>query len=170
MKQNIQEKIGGKGMKKNFFIQVMGLIIILPLICCGKCAMDYKYPIILKNNSDYSIDCYFALGGKYGIYYPNNLPDTNIYLIRGIKQKKDYYYDSSSKWDEVFSYLPSDTLSIYIFHTDTLTKYPWEEVRDKYMVLKRYDLSLSDLEKLKFNVPYPPSPAMSNMKMYPPYK
>ena len=75
-----------------------------------------------------------------------------------------------STWEKYFNLLPRDTLSIYIFHTDTLNKYPWNIVKEKYMVLKRYDLSLSDLKQLDFKVSYPPSSAMSKMKMYPPYK
>ena len=74
-----------------------------------------------------------------------------------------YQKDQKSFFDS----LPKDTLSIFIFSTDTLNKYSWEEVRRDYKILKWYDLSYEDCKLLKFRVPYPPTPAMSRMKMYP---
>ncbi|RNC63250.1 hypothetical protein D7D25_17530 [Proteiniphilum sp. X52] len=143
----------------------MGLIIIILFICCGKCAMDYRYPIKLKNNSNHKIDVFVADHNK-------GYPDTTLTSQRAtvnIDIQKVHYEDFSLEYEKIFSYLPSDTLSIYIFHTDTLNKYSWAIIKEKYMVLKRYDLSLDDLRKLDYTVPYPPSSAMSNMKMFPPY-
>lgn len=152
-------------MKRNSLIQLMGIIII-PFICCAKCAMDYRYPIILKNNSNHKIDVFVADHNK-------GYPDTTLTSQRAtvnIDIQKVHYEDFSLEYEKVFSYLPSDTLSIYIFHTDTLKKYSWDIIKERYMVLKRYDLSLDDLKKLDYTVPYPPSSAMSNMKMFPPYR
>ena len=111
-------------------------------------------------------------GGKYGNQYPDTiLPETNRYIVYNMEKELssglEHHFPT---WEKYFSLLPRDTLSIYIFHSDTLNKYPWNIVKEKYMILKRYDLSLSDLKQLDFKVPYPPSSAMSNMKMYPPYK
>ncbi|NWO28348.1 hypothetical protein [Capnocytophaga sp. oral taxon 903] len=73
------------------------------------------------------------------------------------------------QWGEILKKLPKDTLSIFIFSSDTLNKYSWEEVRRDYKILKRYDLSYEDCVRLNFIVPYPPTPEMSRMKMYPKY-
>jgi hypothetical protein len=51
--------------------------------------------------------------------------------------------------EEVFKYVKSDTLSFFIFSSDTLNKYPWDSIRSNYMILQRYDLSLTDLAKSK---------------------
>ena len=64
-------------------------------------------------------------------------------------------YMGRLKWSKFFRELPHDTLSVFIFHTDTLKNNSWEEVRDHYKILKRYDLSLSDLEKMHFKIVYP---------------
>lgn len=113
------------------------------------------------------VDVYIA---DNNIGYPDTIfpPQREGFLLT-IDGLQTGYVELGLDYEEKFSYLPSDTLSIYIFHTDTLNKYPWKKICDEYMVLKRYDLSLGDLKQLKFTVPYPPSPAMSNMKMYPPY-
>ena len=65
--------------------------------------------------------------------------------------------------------MPGDTLSIYLFHVDTLAKYSIDEIREDYKVLQRYDLSLEDLEHLDYKLSYPPDAKMSGVKMYPPY-
>ena len=152
-------------------------LIILLVTNLYKCenAPYKRYSVDLKNDAEYSIGFYFALGGNYGTLYPDTLlPTTNQYIIKEIKRDSRYIYDSGIKWEEIYSQFPKDTLSIYIFHTDTLNQYTWEEVRDNYLILNRYDLSLDDLTKLnnKYSVPeipYPPNERMKNMKIYPPY-
>ncbi len=146
----------------------MGVLFIISLTCCSECKIgDFAYPLDLENNSRYTIDCYFSFNEKFA---PNIVPDTLHFLFRGIEPKEYCSYSSRLNWDEKFSYIKSDTISIYLFHTDTIERYSWKEICEDYLVLKRYDLSLSDLKKLKFKVPYPPTPAMKEMKMYPAYK
>ena len=140
----------------------------------SQCEMDKSYIIDLINNSGHEIGYYFAMGGQYGVYYPDLLPITNNYIVYDMNKEIASGHESHLEWEKVFSAFPKDTMSVFIFHTDTLNKYTWEEVRDKYMILKRYDLSLDDLTKLnnKYSVPeipYPPDDRMKNMKMYPPY-
>jgi hypothetical protein len=77
--------------------------------------------------------------------------------------------------ENYFHKIPSDTLSVFYFHVDTINKYSWEEIRQGYKVLRRYDLSIDDLYLLynKYDIPeipYPPDERMKNMKMYPPYE
>jgi hypothetical protein len=49
----------------------------------------------------------------------------------------------------------TDTLSIYVFDTDTLNTYDWVKVKVGYKVLKRYDLSLDDLKQMNWTITYP---------------
>ncbi len=80
--------------------------------------------------------------------------------------KKQVVYITGVKYENMVK----DTLSVFFFHQDTLQKYKWQEIKDKYKILKRYDLSLNDLQNLNFSIPYPPDETMKNMKIYPPYK
>lgn len=45
----------------------------------------------------------------------------------------------------------------------------WEKVVDEYLVLQRYDLSIEDFKKLGSLIPYPPTPEMKDMHMFPPH-
>jgi hypothetical protein len=65
---------------------------------------------------------------------------------------------------ENFSYT-----NIYIFDEQVLETISWNTVGENYMVLQRYDLTPEDLQKLKWQIPYPPTEVMKDMKMYPAY-
>jgi hypothetical protein len=133
------------------------LSILLITVCsrCEKHAMDYSYEINLVNKSGHSIGYYFATGGKYGTYYPDSLPETNNYIVYDISKVIRPGYESHLNWEKFFQTLPKDTLSVFIFHTDTLNKYSWEQVRDGYKISKRYDLSLEDLKQRNWTIMYP---------------
>lgn len=45
-----------------------------------------------------------------------------------------------------------------------------DSVRKNVPILQRYRLKLEDLQKLDWTVPYPPTEAMKDMDIYPPYK
>lgn len=164
-------------------IKIIILSIFL-LATFSKCEfiMDIRYSLIIRNNTNHLIDIYIVqdnLNGSIKPYPDTLLPKMKTYINKRNKEvpilvsniEPNMWFDESSavSWDKTIKKLPKDTLSIFIFHSDTLNKYSWEEVRDDYKILKRYDLSIQDLEKLDFNVPYPPSPEMSEMKMYPKY-
>lgn len=51
--------------------------------------------------------------------------------------------------------IPSDTLMIYVFDAKVLQENTWETVKANYLVLKRYDLSLSDLKGMNWKITYP---------------
>ena len=65
---------------------------------------------------------------------------------------------------------PNDTLIVNIFDEEVLESNAWEDIGNNYMVLQRYDLSLQDLQQLNWQISYPPTEAMKDMKMYPPYE
>lgn len=46
----------------------------------------------------------------------------------------------------------------------------WEGIRDDYDILVRYDLTYDNLKVLNDTIPFPPTEAMKNMKMWPPYE
>ena len=62
-----------------------------------------------------------------------------------------------------------DTLIIFVFNSDTLATYGWENVKDDYLISQRYDLSLNDLKRMNWHLSFPPTEEMRNIKMWPPY-
>ena len=139
-------------------INFIGLISILLITVCSQCeksVMDKSYEINLVNKAGYNIGYYFALGGQYGTFYPDSLPRTNDYIVYDISKVLRPGEESHLSWESVFQELPKDTLSVFIFHTDTLNKYSWDEIRNGYKILKRYNLSYDDLKRMNWTITYP---------------
>ena len=63
----------------------------------------------------------------------------------------------------------SDTLFLFIFDANVIENTPWEVVARDYLVLRRYDLTLEDLRRLNWQVTYPPTEAMRDVRMFPPF-
>ncbi len=53
------------------------------------------------------------------------------------------------------SLIPCDTMMIYVFDAKVLEGNEWETVKTNYLVLKRYDLSLDDLNKKNWTINFP---------------
>ncbi len=100
--------------------------------------------------------------------YPDTLLPTDKILALKVEPNGYGETDSySSKWEDRFKALPSDTLSIFVFDAQQLDTTSWTKMRDEYKILKRYDFSLRDLQRLDFTITYPPDARMLAIKSYP---
>lgn len=129
-----------------------------------------RLSLYIQNNSNHRIKP--VINGKYmtGPYYP----DTSLFDKKpeGIiiePRVKEIFSGARGSYQSLYNDAPSDTISFVIYDADTLSKHPWETIRQQYNILQRYDLSLQDLQKLNYTLYYPPTPAMKDMKMWPKY-
>ena len=51
--------------------------------------------------------------------------------------------------------LPLDTLSVFFIDLDTLRKYGYDTVREKYLIRDRYDLPIDTVIKRNYRLTYP---------------
>lgn len=96
--------------------------------------------------------------------YPDTLsmvhttsPVSNAYYFKvAAHETSDRPLANRDCWESDFgtALLPSDTLMIFIFDADVVENTSWESVTNDYMVLKRYDLSLEDLERMDWMISY----------------
>lgn len=140
---------------KNYLI-ITSLIIIL-----NACVNRGDSRII--GNEDYRLVVLNKSGGtiyaRQGITYPDTIPDSynpaNDDMYKAEPGKKATLMIRCC-WESFFqTRVPSDTLMIFIYDAYTLETTPWDTVRKKCMYLKRYDLSLSDLQKSDWTIAYP---------------
>lgn len=140
-------------MKK--FIVLLFLITVF-LNGCDWFAMDRYYSICFKNNSESSIAAYFTRPfPEPDPFYPDTSLANKKPSLLEIPRNEKRYWNISYEYKYLFDAIPSDTISVFIFHADTINKFTWDEVRDGYKVLKRYDLSLKDLETMNWTITYP---------------
>ena len=145
------------------------IILCTQIQSCEDIAADKDFPLYVKNQSSHSIKVFFNDDDNHLAIYPDTLissvQDGIIEILNG---EKEAVAGGSAPWESVFKVtVPNDTLSLFIFHSDTINRYTWSQIREDYNILKRYDLSLEDLELLDFEVPYPPTLEMEDMRMYP---
>ena len=147
----------GIKMKRKLFLIPIFALLATCFYSCGDFVLGSRIGFYIVNNADYPIGFYIADGGPYGTYYPDSLPETNDYIIYDIRNviQPGIKIRHCPSWEAYFKDQPFDTLSVFIFHTDTLNKYSWEEVRDGYKILKRYDLGKDDLENMHHQLVYP---------------
>lgn len=141
--------------------------IIICLFTASKCAMDHDYPLYLRNNSDQRVQFWTNRTGE------NEYPDTLLYhKPTGVTIPSNEKVDvagGSISWEKIYQQVKTDTISFFIYNADTLDRYEWNIIKENYMILQRYDLSIYDLQKLDYTLYYPPTEAMRNMKMWPAY-
>ena len=143
-------------MKRELFLIPIFALFAPSFYSCGDFVLGSRIGFYIVNNADYPIGFYIADGGLCGTFYPDSLPETDEYVAYDLSKIPHLGYKPHySCWEEYFKDQPFDTLSVFIFHTDTLNKYSWEEVRDGYKILKRYDLGKDDLENLHHQLVYP---------------
>lgn len=114
------------------------ILIIFLFISCETTVIESS--IQIRNNSDQSISTFIALSSEVGFAYPDTILPVNEIPMQSAAFGQQNFYDFDFPLNEVLNQLPTDTVSIFYFSTDTLNKYSWEEIRENYMVLRRDDL------------------------------
>ena len=155
------------------------------LLACGQESFDLPESTYLNftNNSKDSLYTYIALGDRpWSITaYPDTLlPPSDTTFIGKKAHILPLHKWHSAETDSLVSFigdqkyylqerLPKDTLSVFIISCDTLNKYGYDVVAKENRILVRYDLSIPDLERMNYNIPYPPALWMKETKMFPSY-
>jgi hypothetical protein len=157
-RQAIHIQLIGHNLKnENMKTKIITTISLSLIISAFNCKKIGRETIQLQNNSLDTVYTFVAWNGMEHIYPDTTLPTMKPGMRFVPPEKKRVFIETGSggNWDQVFFNLPSDTLSIYLFSADTLATYNWSEIHDKYLILKRYDLSLQDLKNSNFIITYP---------------
>lgn len=134
-----------------------------PLVCCDPCKFFLcYYGIDLQNDADFIVSSYGNISKSTSI--PSKCP----YLESTGGKTYGWLLSETKDWISEMS--STDTLRLFLFHRDSVDYLGWDKIRDDYMVLVRYDLSQEDIYRLGFKIHYPPTEAMKDIHMYPPYE
>ena len=164
----------------------------LILTACPSGDFTSTYTSIV-NNSGHNISVYWASTAANTSAYPDTLlPNnpvlcgTDIYeLIEDSVPSNGglatfEYPTHLEGFKKLFSrkeHLPEGVLSVFIMHTDTLHNHSWPQIKTGNKYIVRYDLGYDDIVEFsvskdanEFHIPFPPTEAMRDMKMWPPYE
>ncbi len=149
------------------------LFLLFPLFMEMHCLEPGHFHVVVHNNSNETIAFYCA-DAWTNVYYPDttlvDLRET-IYLFTVNSHSTNGRSYEAYNWEYITrKWTKKDTLSIYIFNQSIFNQYSWGEIRDKYLIEARYDLSGSDLEVIRGRVSFPPDEKMKHVHMWPPYE
>jgi len=93
--------------------------------------------------------------------------------IFGVRRDASRYLSAGthSDWGKEmkgYSYLQILIIDSEIY--DIYIAEPCDTIRKYVPILQRYQLTLTELQQLNWTITYPPTEAMKNIKMYPPYE
>ena len=143
-------------------------LIFLSFLSLISCKLEETYKFNIRNNSDKNVYSYEGTP-NLGNVYPDTIIRTSPPTLL-ISANTTIYKGGFSPQEKIWEDLSIDTMSIYFFDAETVDNIPWETIREEYKVLKRYDLSLEDIQFLDYEISYPPTEQMKDMRMYPPYE
>ena len=130
----------------------INFILIILLSSCDTNDSYFDNRLKVVNNSQNSI---------YADFY-QSYPDTSLSLLfhfssdqHKINPGGRISLGRGGDWETAFKDDINQKLIILIFDGNTIETVPWDTIRKKYLVLKRYDLTLDSLKKLNWVVTYP---------------
>lgn len=136
-------------------LKIIISIVIGTVLLSANCCTDKENchdTIFVKNNSNKAI--YFDRSYVY--------PDT---ILRDDGLIKDPYIFKIDEFSEKRSVTRGcyegimqssyPIIMFFIYDAQTLETTPWDTVAKNHLVLKRYDLSLGDLQKMNWTITYP---------------
>ena len=144
---------------------VLFVVLITSTACPEEITDHSSFMFYNNSNSDVCIYLGVVPQNNGGSLYPDTMLMNKNVTIGPLLKNSKYNYD--------FNRLENnDSLSLFIIDLDTIKKYTWEEIKNGYKILQRYDLrvDLEGLKQLDFIVTYPPTEAMKSVRMYPPYQ
>lgn len=119
---------------------------------CKKDSSYYDYRLKIINKSNKTI---------YGDFY-QSYPDTTLSLHSHFDNASEKAASNETitlvrggSWDNAFKEEIHQKLMVFIFDAAVINTTPWDTIRKNYLILKRYDLTLEDLQKLNWSITYP---------------
>jgi hypothetical protein len=138
-------------MKHAFFILLLAVIVALP-----GCLPHY---VLFSVNNQSSKQIYYSYATSYpdtsiniGYIKPGSTATPSVLLGPG----QQFTMSAPSSLDDYFaSLIPSDTLLVFIYDAKVVMTTPWDSIVNNYIILKRYELSIDNIKKMKNVIVYP---------------
>lgn len=133
---------------------IITLSAFLCMLLCSSCGKDEdKHDLIMFTNN--SSELVYVEGSWE---YPDTAINVSNPALAG-----DYYKVSGNssgdplKLQDTYEgrFNQYEKVMVFVFDARVIETTPWETVKANYMVLRRYDLSLDDLNKMNWAITYP---------------
>jgi len=167
-------------MKKIFKILLVLSTIVITAVTCERQESENCHPSIrFSNNSENRVRVNFGfLNSRHTPNYFSALvrmspvATQEMFIVRSGEQENRSALNIVTDCLEVaFNDISGnlDTIFVFVFDATLIENTPWDIVVRDNLVLRRYHLTLEDLQRLNWRIAYPPTEEMRDIKMYPPF-
>ena len=140
-------------MKKLILISLIFIVVI-----STGCPENFGEPdsrIIIDNNAQEEISYFYQINDKKDTLlenFPFALTSENTESRSIQPQNHDTLI---GPFKAVLDENPENLLYLYLFSSEVIDTVPWDSIVSNYQILRRYDLTLDDLEAMSWTVEYP---------------
>jgi hypothetical protein len=150
-------------------IKIIIMLLISLVLLATQCENENCHNVIpFANNSDRTLYVYSKRTPPFDtileVNPPLTSPNSFYKVLPNSMSTTCTYMDKKNCYDNFSKVI------IFILDEQVVTTIAPYIIERDYMILRRYDFTPDDLQILNWEGPYPPSEAMKNMKMYPPYE
>ena len=92
-----------------------------------------------------------------------------MFKVKSSEQENSRALSGSGCIEHIYKDAMGLPRNLYVFDAALIEKTSWDVVVRDNLVLKRYELSLEDLQRLNWRITYPPTELMKDIKQDPPY-
>lgn len=129
-------------------LMLLTIFVSLGASCCNNKEELHRY-IYLKNSTNKTI--YYGLSYSY--------PDTSLKKIEDVPGNKGsiaYRINAGEQTTlPAASFAYNTTMQLFIFDANTIEYSQWDSIVAHHMVLKRYQFTESDMQKMNWTITYP---------------
>ena len=127
-------------------------IIILLITSCIKLPGDRR--LTFKNNSNK--DVYLTIGENY--------PDSSISIYNAgldpasskfVAKEERGYALVSNNWESIFNNSSQQKVYFFVIDASIIESVRWDTIKAKYLILKRYELTIDSLKNKDWQLTYP---------------
>jgi len=138
------------------FLRVFAFILTVTASSAGCCRTDpeSEYLFTLVNDSGKTVGWYIPLPGEIfedGLILPPYMPSSLKNSYRHILPGDEYQF---LDYEVPSEYLPDDAVKLYIFTTETLAEYSWEQIREDNLYEDCFELTVEGLKNAGKRIVY----------------
>ncbi len=132
------------------------ILIFLAIDCIPKNRENCHGTISFKNNSSKTlyVASYYYYPDTTTLIISNPVSSDNTNKVLPFSENKTALWEYGC-FEDLLQSLKKDTLFVYVFDAEIVETTPWDTVLANNLILKRYDLSLEDLQNMNWTIIYP---------------
>ena len=142
----------------NKYVLTILIATLILFVCCKRIKEDCHYTINFINTTDLTL--YVIASSEYPDTMafklsPNPTADPNFTKVLPEETNAQVLWLRDCIELAFKDLITSDTMMVYVFDAQVLDNSTWDVVKENYLILKRFDLSLEDLRKNNWKITYP---------------